>query len=195
MYTWNPNDLKIEVNPQKTRPKFQSKHVNPIWVPGACFLSTEIQTLKLNMMISQRNFAGISWNSFPKFRGSGCEDFSQDVVLFHPRPERLKGFSINGLETSSGWFMQDCSLYIYVSVIIPGLLEGLRSFTITIQCSKSKISTKYAKVNHGQFHQKLNGKITNGPRSVSCDRALRYSGFFGFRETWVLLEISSFNLN
>ena len=32
--------------------------------------------------------------------------------------------------------------------------------------------------------------LTNGPRSVSCDRAIRYSGFFGVRETWVLLEIS-----
>ena len=32
--------------------------------------------------------------------------------------------------------------------------------------------------------------ITNGPRSVSCDPAIRYSGFFGVREKWVLLEIS-----
>ena len=31
--------------------------------------------------------------------------------------------------------------------------------------------------------------LTNGPRSVSCDRAIRYSGL-GVRETWVLLEIS-----
>ena len=37
-------------------------------------------------------------------------------------------------------------------------------------------------------HQKLNGTLTNGPRSVSCDRAIRYSGL-GVRETWVLLEI------
>ena len=31
---------------------------------------------------------------------------------------------------------------------------------------------------------------TNGPRLGSCDRAIGYSGFFGVRETWVLLEIS-----
>ena len=30
--------------------------------------------------------------------------------------------------------------------------------------------------------------LTNGP--LSCDRAIRYSGFFGVRETWVLSEIS-----
>ncbi len=34
------------------------------------------------------------------------------------------------------------------------------------------------------------GSNPNGPRSVSCDRAIRYSGFFGVREKWVLLEIS-----
>ena len=34
------------------------------------------------------------------------------------------------------------------------------------------------------------GPNPNGPRSVSCDRAIRYSGFFGVREKWVLLEIS-----
>ena len=28
------------------------------------------------------------------------------------------------------------------------------------------------------------------PDQVSCDRAIRYSGFFGVRETWVRLEIS-----
>ena len=41
------------------------------------------------------------------------------------------------------------------------------------------------------FHQKLNG--TESQRTadqVSCDRAIRYSGFFGVREKWVLLEIS-----
>ena len=32
------------------------------------------------------------------------------------------------------------------------------------------------------FHQKLNkGPNPNGPRSVSCDRVIRYSGFFGVR--------------
>ena len=35
------------------------------------------------------------------------------------------------------------------------------------------------------------GPNPNGPTDqVSCDRAIRYSGFFGVRETWVLLEIS-----
>ena len=34
------------------------------------------------------------------------------------------------------------------------------------------------------------GPNPNGPRSVRCDRAIRYSGFLGVRETWVLLEIS-----
>ena len=34
------------------------------------------------------------------------------------------------------------------------------------------------------------GPNPNGPRSVSCNRAIRYSGFFGVRETWVPLEIS-----
>ena len=28
------------------------------------------------------------------------------------------------------------------------------------------------------FHPKIQWDLTNGPRSVSCDRALRYSGFF-----------------
>ena len=37
---------------------------------------------------------------------------------------------------------------------------------------------------------KIAWDLTNGPRSVSCDRAIRYSGFFRVRETWVLLEIS-----
>ena len=39
------------------------------------------------------------------------------------------------------------------------------------------------------------GPNPNGPRSVSCDRAIRYSGFFGVRETWVLLEISWIETN
>ena len=30
------------------------------------------------------------------------------------------------------------------------------------------------------------GPNPNGPCSVSCDGAIRYSGFFGVRETWVL---------
>ena len=34
------------------------------------------------------------------------------------------------------------------------------------------------------------GPNPNGPRSVTYDRAIRYSGFFGVRETWVLLVIS-----
>ncbi len=36
---------------------------------------------------------------------------------------------------------------------------------------------------------RLNGTLPTDPK-VSCDRAIRYSGFFGVRETWVLLEIS-----
>ena len=28
---------------------------------------------------------------------------------------------------------------------------------------------------------KIEWDLTNGPRSVSCDRAIRYSGFFGVR--------------
>ena len=35
------------------------------------------------------------------------------------------------------------------------------------------------------FPSKIEWHLTNGPRSVSC-RAIRYSGFFGVRETWVL---------
>ena len=38
---------------------------------------------------------------------------------------------------------------------------------------------------HG-FHQKLNGDLTN---QVAIE-LFRYSGLFGVRETWVLLEIS-----
>ena len=34
------------------------------------------------------------------------------------------------------------------------------------------------------------GPNPNGPRSVSCDRAIRYSGFFGVRSGTVLLGIS-----
>ena len=34
------------------------------------------------------------------------------------------------------------------------------------------------------------GPNPNGPRSVRYDRAVRYSGFSGVRETWVLLVIS-----
>ena len=34
------------------------------------------------------------------------------------------------------------------------------------------------------------GPNPNGPRDVSCDRAIRYSGFFGVRSGTVLLEIS-----
>ena len=37
---------------------------------------------------------------------------------------------------------------------------------------------------------KIEWDLPNGPRSGSCDRAIRFSGFFGVRETWVLLEIS-----
>ncbi len=41
------------------------------------------------------------------------------------------------------------------------------------------------------FHQELNGALPTEPRSVNCDRAIRYSGFFRVRETWVRpLEIS-----
>ena len=41
------------------------------------------------------------------------------------------------------------------------------------------------------FNQKLNGtKSQRTPDQVSCDRAMRYSGFFGVRGPWVLLEIS-----
>ena len=36
---------------------------------------------------------------------------------------------------------------------------------------------------------KIEWNLTNGPRSVSCDRAIRYSGL-GVREKWVLLEIA-----
>ena len=39
------------------------------------------------------------------------------------------------------------------------------------------------------LHQKLNGTLPTDPY-VSCDRAIRYSGFFGVRIQWVLLEIS-----
>ena len=39
------------------------------------------------------------------------------------------------------------------------------------------------------FQSKIEWDLTNGPRSVSCYRAIRYSGFFGVREKWVLLEI------
>ena len=35
------------------------------------------------------------------------------------------------------------------------------------------------------IHQEFEWDLTNGPRSVSCDRAIRYSGL-GVRETWVL---------
>ena len=41
-----------------------------------------------------------------------------------------------------------------------------------------------------QYPSKIEWDFTNGPCSVSCDRAIGYSGFFGVRETWVLLEIS-----
>ena len=34
------------------------------------------------------------------------------------------------------------------------------------------------------------GPNPNGPLSVSYDRAIRYLGFFGVRDPWVLLEIS-----
>ena len=37
---------------------------------------------------------------------------------------------------------------------------------------------------------KIEWDLPNGPLSVSCDRAIRYPGFFWVRETWVLLEIS-----
>ena len=40
------------------------------------------------------------------------------------------------------------------------------------------------------YPSKIKWDLTNGPRSVSCDRTIRYSGFFGVREKWVLLEIS-----
>ena len=36
---------------------------------------------------------------------------------------------------------------------------------------------------------KIEWDLTNGPRSVSCDRAIRYSGFRGPFQ-WVLLKIS-----
>ena len=40
------------------------------------------------------------------------------------------------------------------------------------------------------FPSKIEWDLTNGPRSVSCDQAIRYSGFFGVRKQWGLLEIS-----
>ena len=40
-----------------------------------------------------------------------------------------------------------------------------------------------------KFHQKLNGTWPTDPEE-SCDRAIRYSGFFGVRSGTVLLEIS-----
>ena len=45
-----------------------------------------------------------------------------------------------------------------------------------------------AMISYSQIPSKIEWELTNGP--LSCDRAIRYSGFFGVRETWILLEIS-----
>ena len=51
--------------------------------------------------------------------------------------------------------------------------------------SQLDLSRASTQLKLSQIPSKIEWDLTNGPRSVSCNRAIRYSGFFGVRETWV----------
>ena len=50
-----------------------------------------------------------------------------------------------------------------------------------------QIHPRTLKNDGGNIPSKIERDLTNGPLSVSCDRAIRYSGFFGGSVQWVML--------
>ncbi len=81
--------------------------------------------------------------------------------------------------------LRTCRLVGYVFLFHGGCNLLWNYIKIMGRCDP-RISTKKT-----QGPSKIEWDLANWPRSVSCDRAIRYSGFCWVRETWVrLLEIS-----
>ena len=79
--------------------------------------------------------------------------------------------------------MSQCQNFLHWDVS-----QSLESSVLKLSCCQLIHGKKYEKVQHSI--KNWMGPNPNGPRSVSCDPAMRYSGFFGVRGPWVLLDIS-----
>ena len=78
---------------------------------------------------------------------------------------------------------KDCTTETIHSCTSRQIISPIARYTSFVpKCCTSRNNFKLLNV-----HQKIEwDRIPTGPRSVSCDRAIGYSGFFfGVRETWV----------
>ncbi len=71
---------------------------------------------------------------------------------------------------------------------VPCALENFMHNMFTLDSCSRTAPLKDMKQFFGENPSKIEWNLTNGPRSVSCDRAIRYSGLGVLQ--WVLLEIS-----
>lgn len=137
------------------QPKFGKKHIFCcfFWLRSAytwIYICVNTKLSNIHMIISNRNLLE-STVSFPRVLEARDANISLRMWCFffssQNNPEKSpKDPAQMALKPSrnlsSGWFMQDSSFHNFdmFPVKIPAFLERLRSYTITMQCSKWKKS-------------------------------------------------------